>query len=417
MGCAERERYLILGDNIIVRRMAVAGCALGMLLAMAVPAFAQINRRLLLATGDQVAGHGGLTFGPFLSLAMNGNQEIIFLTTLHSARADVRAVVRSAGVSFSVVAFQGLVGPFPRSTYDSFSAPSMNDAGVAAFSATLDTDQDTVPKSVVVRLEGGKPRVVSSTLDAPPSQPDSKFEEFSAPLVSSAGDVLFAARWSGKTSGCGLFLWTAHGLQAIRLPAALELGPQDLLDPFFVGRDEAAFVRRGVSADIAAEQFFRAIAIRSWQDLQPAPDPTAATELLAPRPGASSVQMLLVSFAGGALQAALLSGDPSKAVMVKQSPTASPLKPVDRILSVTLGPQGNMVFAAAHSDTPNDIALYCDCDGQANRLTTPEDVLPVSAALPGKPILSLTGDTQQTFAFIGPTAKGDNTAIYVTTFP
>jgi hypothetical protein len=49
-----------------------------------------------------------------------------------------------------------------------------------------------------------------------------------------------------------------------------------------------------------------------------------------------------------------------------------------------------------------------------NRLTTPEDFLPITSAGPGKPILSLTGDTQQTTAFIAPTISGDNSGIYVT---
>ena len=87
-----------------------------LLLAMslaAIPASAQQNTRLLLTSGTEVPGHGGLAFGPFLSLAMNANQDVIFLTSLHSARVDKRAVVRSTGVSFSVVAFQGLLGPFP----------------------------------------------------------------------------------------------------------------------------------------------------------------------------------------------------------------------------------------------------------------------------------------------------------------
>ena len=136
----------------------------------AVPAFAQLNTRLLLTTGTEVPGHGGLAFGPFLSLAMNGNQEIVFLTSLRSPRVEMRAVVRSTGVSFSVVAFQGLLGPFPRTTYDTFSAPSMNDSGVMAFTATLVTDQADVPKVVVVRQEGSKPRAVVTNLDAPPGQ-------------------------------------------------------------------------------------------------------------------------------------------------------------------------------------------------------------------------------------------------------
>jgi hypothetical protein len=394
------------------------GLAVGALLVAlagsALPVFAQLNTRLLLTTGTEVPGHGGLAFGPFLSLAMNGNQEIIFLTSLRSPRVEMRAVVRSTGVSFSVVAFQGLLGPFPRTTYDTFSPPSMNDSGVVAFTATLATDQADVPKVIVVRQEGSKPKAVATNLDAPPGQPGSKFEEFSAPLVGSDGNVLFGARWSGKDAGSGLFLWSPRGLQALQLPAGLQLGPKELLEPFFVGHDEAGFLRRGTPAEVATEQFFRAIAIQSFQELQPPPDPTHTGELLAARADVGPVQMLLGYLENGRIQTALLAGDPSKPVMAKQSLTTTPLKAVDKILSLTIGPRGNMIFAAAPADAPNDLALYCNCDGQANRLTTPDDFLSITSAGPGKPILSLTGDTQQTVAFIAPTASGDNTAIYVT---
>src|SRR5580658_2477002 len=171
-------------------------CALLLWIAIAgvVPAFGQLNTRLLLAAGTEVPGHGGLAFGPFLSLAMNGRQDIIFLTSLRSPRVEMRAVVRSTGVSFSVVAFQGLLGPFPRTTYDTFSAPSINDAGVMAFTATLATDQIDVPKLVVVRQVGAKPRAVATNLDAPPGFAEAKFQDFSAPIVTSDGSVLFAGR-------------------------------------------------------------------------------------------------------------------------------------------------------------------------------------------------------------------------------
>ena len=405
----------VLGRKFVWRGKGLAVGALVVALAgSAAPVFAQLNTRLLLTTGTEVPGHGGLAFGPFLSLAMNGNQEIIFLTSLRSPRAEMRAVVRSAGVSFSVVAFQGLLGPFPRTTYDTFSAPSMNDSGVMAFTATLVTDQADVAKVVVVRQEGSKPRAVATNLDTPPGQTGANFEEFSAPLVTSDGNVLFGARWSGKGAGSGLFLWSPRGLQALRLPAGLELGPQDLLEPFFFGHDEAAFLRRGVSPEVATEQFFRAIVIQTFQDLQPPPDPDQTAELLAARPDVAPVQMLLVYLENGSIQTALLAGDPTKPVRAKQSLSTTPVKPVGRILSLTIGPRGSMIFAAAPADAPNDLALYCNCDGQENRLTTPDDFLPITTAGPGKPILSLTGDTQQTIAFIAPTNSGDNAAIYVT---
>jgi hypothetical protein len=406
----------VLGRKFVWRGKGLAVGALVVAMAgSVVPAFAQLNTRLLLTTGTEVPGHGGLAFGPFLSLAMNGNQEIIFLTSLRSPRAEMRAVVRSTGVSFSVVAFQGLLGPFPRTTYDTFSAPSMNDSGVMAFTATLVTDQADVPKVVVVRQEGSKPRAVATNLDAPPGQTGANFEEFSAPLVGSDGNVLFGARWSGKDAGSGLFLWSPRGLQALRLPAGLELGPEDLLEPFFFGHDEAGFLRRGTPAEVATEQFFRAIAIQTFQELQPPPDPTHAGELLAARADVGPVRMLVGYLENGSIQTALLAGDPTKPVLAKESLSTTPLKPVGKILSLTIGSRGSIIFAAAPADAPNDLALYCNCDGQANRLTTPDDFLPITTAGPGKPILSLTGDTQQTIAFIAPTNSGDNTAIYVTT--
>jgi hypothetical protein len=383
----------------------------------AAPSAGPLTTRLLISTSVQVPGHGGLAFGPFLSLAMNGNQDIIFLTSLRSPRAEMRAVVRSTGVSFSVVAFQGLVGLFPRTQYDALSAPSMNDAGVVAFTATLATDQADTPKLVVVRQEGSKPRPVATNLDSPPGQEGAKFEEFSAPLVYSDGSVLFGARWAGKSAGSGLFLWSPRGVQALPLPTGFILGTKDLLEPFFVGHDEAAFVRRGASLEAATEQFFRAIAIQSFQALQPPPDPTGTVELLAARADAAPVQMLVAYLENGSLQTALLTGDPTKPVMVKQSLTTTPVKPVARIVGLTIGPRGNLIFAATPIDAPNDLALFCNCDGQENRLTTAEDFQPITSVAPGKGIPMLTSDGQQNLAFIAPTAGGENTAIYVTSIP
>ncbi len=378
------------------------------------PGFAQVNTRLLLSSGTEVPGHGGVAFGPFSSVAMNGHQDIVFLTSLHSPRADLHAIVRSAGVGFSVVAFQGLVGPFPRTTYDSFSAPSIDDSGVVAFSTKLVTDQANVPTSAVVIQDGNKPRAVVTNLDSPPDVPGATFEEFSAPVLTSDGSVLFGARWSGKGAGSGLFRWSARGLESLPLPSGITLRPKDLLEPFFYGHDEAAFLRRGTSADVATEQFFRAIANQTFQQLQPPPDPAHTMEFLRAQLNTPPVSLLVVYLENGNFQTALVAGDPTKPVLARQSLSTTALKPVGAIMSLTLGPSGHMIFAASEADTPNDLALYCDCGAQEDRLTTPDDFLAISTAGPGKPILSLTGDMQETIAFIGPGATGDNTAIYVT---
>jgi len=412
-GLGRVRREPILGGKVL------ATLAMGLWLAGACTptAFAQVITRLLLESGDAVPGHGGFAFGPFAGLSMNGNQDIIFLSSLRSPRTELRAVVRSTGVSFTVLAFQGLVAPNARTTYDAFSAPSMNDAGVVAFTATLISDQSDMPKVMVVRQEGAKARGIASNLDAPPGQAGATFEEFSAPLVTSDGDVLFGARWSGKSPGSGLFLWSPRGLQALQLPEGMTLSAKDLLEPFFFSKDEAAFLPHGASPHDALEQFFRAIAIRTLQDLKPPPEDTATTEILAARPGIAPVQMLFVLLEGANIQTAPLLGDPSKPVLAKKSPGLLPTKPVSGIESLTIGPRGDLLFAAAPDDAPNDLGLFCYCDCTLNRLTTPEDFQSITQAAPGKPILSLTSDTQQNVAFIAPTASGEATAIYVAGIP
>lgn len=83
----------------------------------------------------------------------------------------------------------------------------------------------------------------------------------------------------------------------------------------------------------------------------------------------------------------------------------------------TTGDRGNIIFAATLADQANDLALYCLCQEQLIRETTPEEFQPITLAAPGKPILSLASDSQQTVAFIAPGAAGDASAIYVATVP
>jgi hypothetical protein len=124
--------------------------------------------------------------------------------------------------------------------------------------------------------------------------------------------------------------------------------------------------------------------------------------------------MVVVYLENGNFETALVAGDPSKPVIAKQSLTTTALKPVVRVVSLTLDAAGHMIFAASSEDSPNDLALYCDCGGQEDRLTSPDDFLAITTAGPGKPIFSLAGDLQQTIAFVGPGSAGDNSAIYVT---
>jgi hypothetical protein len=390
--------------------------ALALLLIAEPCAFAQSNTRLLLASGSGVPGHPGFVFGPLSDLAMNSNREIVFLSVLRSPRSEIRAVVRSAGVTFSVAAFQGLRAPVPKTTFDSFSAPSINDSGVIAFTAAL-RDSEQTPASAVIRMEGSNAKAIATTADNVPGNPEAKFQEFSSPLINAQGNVLFAARWEGKKPGAGLFLWTPRELQVLSVPAGLTLAPNGILEPIFFGADEAVFTARGTPREAAIEQFFRAVAIRSFQELTPPPDPAEIVEVLAARSGEARVQLLLVLMEGEKVQTALLGGDPSQPVMARRPPGSSVLNPLGQIQGQTTAPRGNIVFAASAAGLPDDLGLYCYCDGQVIRLTYHEEFSPITQAAPGKPILSLAGDAGKTVAFIAPGAGAEASAIYVTSLP
>ena len=400
----------------VERSLAFSLAALSFLLATTPRLSAQSNTRLLLSAGSGVPGHSGIAFGPFTDLAMNDNRQIAFLSSLRSPRSELRAVVVSSGVSFSVVAFQGLQTPIPKTSYDSFSAPSLNDAGVICFAAEL-KDSEGNASSAIIRVEGGSARALVTSTDSLPRTPDVNFLEFSAPVINSQGNILFGARWGGKKPGTGLFLWTPRELQRLEFPAGVSPAPKDLFEPIFFGHDEAALALRGTPWTAAIEQFFRAVAIRSFQEISPAPDPADTVQVLAPRAGQAPVQLVLVIMEGENVQTALLPGDPSQPVMARHVAGSPEIKPVGQVEGQTTSAQGNIIFAATSLDSPDDIGLYCFCGGQVMRLTSVDDFAPVVQTAPGKPILSLVGDSQQTTAFIAPGAAGGGSAIYVTSIP
>jgi hypothetical protein len=390
--------------------------ALALLLTGQPSVWAQSSTRLLLASGSGVPGHAGFVFGPFSNLAMNENREIVFLSTLRSPRNEIHAVARSSGVSFSVVAFQGLRAPVAKTTFVSFSAPSINNAGNIAFTAVL-KDNEEASSVAVIRVDGSNARVVASTADSVPGNSQAKFQDFSAPLINAEGNILFGARWNGPKPSTGLFLWTTAGLQVLERPEGLTLPSKTVLEPLFFSHDEAVFMPREGSSEAALNQFFRAVATRSFQELQPPPNPSETVQVLAPKAGEPSAKMVLVLMEGGNVQTALLRGDPSEPVVTKRLPNAPPPSPLGQIEGQTTGPQGDIIFAATRADLPSDLALYCYCSGQVNRLTSPEDFLPITQTAPGKPLLSLVGDSQQTVAFIAAGAGGEASAIYVTSLP
>ena len=403
--------------NRRARNTAFFVIVLNLLLVVSPPLAAQSSTRLLLASGTGVPGHSGFTFGPFTSLAMNDKREIVFLSSLRGPRNELRAVVRSSGVSFSVVAFQGLRAPLPKTSYDSFSAPSLNDSGSICFTAGLKDTEGNTSSNAIIRVDGAVTRALVTSADNLPGTSDVPFLEFSAPLINSQGNILFGARWGGKQPGTGLFLWTPRGLQSLTLPAGIAPKAKDLLQPVFFSHDEAVLVVQNTPSDAAIEQFFRAIAIRSFQDLKPSPDPTETVQVLGPRAGQAPVQMVLVIMEGENTQTAPLLGDPSQPVLARHAAGSPESRPLGQIEGQTTSAQGNIIFAATLADSPGDLAVYCFCAGQVMRLTPPDEFSAIVQSAPGKPIASLVGDSQQTEAFIWPGASEGGSAIYVTSIP
>jgi hypothetical protein len=203
----------------------------------------------------------------------------------------------------------------------------------------------------------------------------------------------------------------------LEFPAGVSPTPKDLFEPIFFSHDEAALALRGTPSDAAIEQFFRAVAIRSFQELTPPPEPQEVLPILAPRAGQTAVQMVLVIMEGENAQTALLPGDPSQPVMARHIAGAPEAKPLGQIEGQTTSAQGNIIFAATPLDSPDDVGLYCFSAGQVTRLTSAEEFSPLVLAAPGKPILSLVGDSRQTEAFIAPGTSEGGEAIYVTTIP
>lgn len=379
---------------------------------------AQVNTRILLSSGAGVPDHPGFSFGPFHDLAMNNRKQIVFRTTLQSPRTDSQAIVRSVGVTFSVVAFGGLLSPVPHEVYDTFSAPSINEKGNVAFTATL--KGSATPTAAVVEVEGDQSQLVATNGSDAGENRGLAFVEFSAPVIGSAGEVLFGARTRGTNPGSGLYLWTPQGIHQVTLPPDFHVGPQDLLEPLFLSHDEAVFVRRGTSAAAASEQFFRAVAIRNFQQLSPPPDAADTVQILPARPEQKPVQLLLVLLGGGQAQTAAIEGDPAQPVVAKRSLGMQTGPPVSftAIQGQTAGPtSGSVIFAGAPASQSDDFGIFCFCKGQIIRLTSQIDFSLLVHNMNGKPI-SLTGDAQHTVAFIAPVGtQPDANAIFVSYIP
>lgn len=402
--------------KIRLRHFAATGlCAAFLLCPGARPASAQVNARLVLVSGSAVPGHPGFTFGPFQDLAMSGNDQIVFRSTLESPRSSLQAVVRSQGVSFTVVAFEGLISPASHEQYESFSAPSINSAGDVTFKAKLKAEEAGKPTEAIILIKGSAAGLVADNGGGGGNSSGQIFKEFSAPVMGSQGEVLFAARSGGPNPHSGLYIWSGGGMRQVSLPKDFQLGSSNLLEPIFASHDEAVFVRHGADLAEAREQFFRAVATRTFQQLNPAPKPPDTVQVLPARSSQKPIQMLLVLLQGNNAETAELSGDPSQPVMAQKDPGASANAAFSAIQGQAAGrSSGSIIFAGEPSGQADDFGLFCFCGGQVVRLTTPSDFGLLLNKLGGRPITSFAGDGHGTVALVAPVgAQPVATAIFV----
>jgi hypothetical protein len=276
---------------------------------------------------------------------------------------------------------------------------------------------DETPVAAVFRIGKEGTQAVATTRMSVPDKTDAPFLEFSAPVITSVGNVVFGARSGGKQPGSGLYLWTPRGVTPVPLPAGLVLKPSDLLVPGYGRFDEAIFIPRGSPSDAATEQIFRTIASQNFEELKSSLKATDVEEVLAARIGEAPIRFVFVLAEGDRIQTALLTGEPTTAVRARKTAKSPPVA-LARIQGQTAGPRGNVIVAAAPQKNPADLGLYCYCEGELVRLTSPEELLPVTEMAGGRPISSIASAGSRTVTFIAPAETGsDASSIYVVSIP
>lgn len=381
-----------------------------------VPAASQSNSRLLLTSGSGVPGIPGFTFGPFSGLAMNASGQIAFLSTIQSERNQRNAIIRSEGVSFSVAVFQGLVSPIQGMLFNSFSPPAINASGNIAFTANLTSlDNSSPPSSGVFLVSKESVQTVASAGQNVPGASGS-FREFSAPVIASSGAVVFGAQTSGSQVSSGLYLWTSGGIRPVGMPTGFQVPPNGLLVPVFQSEDESVWALKSVAKGAALDQFFRAVALKNFEQLNPPPDMSTTVTVLAPAADEKPVNLLLVVFDGEKAETAEFQGDPTQAVLAKTPAGPALDLPFGQIQGQAPGSvSGTMYFAAAPAAHPDALGFYSYQDGQVNLLDSPQD--PSGNSPAPHSLAAMSSNGKHTLAFIAPGPVPDSNAIYVTSLP
>jgi hypothetical protein len=167
---------------------------------------------LVAAIGGAVPGGGtiaGFTERPTPSL--NAGGKVAFAATIEGGRAS-DAVLAWSGGKLSAIAQSGARAPgVPGAAFFDFAPPALNDAGDAAFLATLRRGRETLD-GIYLSAKGQLVKVVAAGDPAPGG---GSFAALAAPVLNAAGTVAFAAVVEGGPTPGGVFVAQGTALRQV----------------------------------------------------------------------------------------------------------------------------------------------------------------------------------------------------------
>lgn len=166
--------------------------------------------------GQVAPGGGTYTMTASPGMALNGNGEVAFNTTLNSNATTIRGLFLKTADGIQLVARQGGSAP-TGGTFGSLSTtPALNDVGQVAFQAPL--AGTTATQGIFMGIAGNVQTLVRSGEPAPGT--NSTFGTLNAPLLNGNGQVAFLASLSGGTSTQGIFLGVPGSIRPVAVQGA-----------------------------------------------------------------------------------------------------------------------------------------------------------------------------------------------------
>ena len=167
---------------------------------------------LVAATGGAVPGGGTVTgFTERPTPALNAGGKVAFAATVEGGRAG-DAVLAWSGGKLATLAQSGARAPgVSGAAFFDFAPPALNDAGDAAFLATLRRGRETLD-GIFLSAKGQLAKVAAAGDPAPGG---GSFAALASPVLNAAGTLAFAAVVEGGPTPGGVFVAGGAGLRQV----------------------------------------------------------------------------------------------------------------------------------------------------------------------------------------------------------